>query len=149
MMPGTDSFIIQAKHKFEINTTPDATEPTWVRVGAGFSSVEPSPNEETDDTSYLDGDGNKSTTVTGGQLTLAFSGHRKYDDPAQNFIASKALKYGSERETQFRWTDPSGVIVEGDVTMTEISLPSGDANAKGEFGVTIAYNGVPKVTETP
>nr|MDH3162307.1 hypothetical protein [Bacillus licheniformis] len=54
-MAQNEGFLIQSKHKFHIDTTPDATEPTYVRLARGLSSFEPGGNEDTDQTPYLDG----------------------------------------------------------------------------------------------
>ncbi|MRG87005.1 phage tail tube protein [Salinibacillus xinjiangensis] len=141
-------FLLQSKHKFEINTTPSGTA-TYAVMGPGFSSVEPGTNEETDQTAYLNDDGWLTTTVLGGQLTLTFSGHRYYGDPAQDFIFSKQIGLGAERETDYRWTLPDGTVIEGPITLAEITGPSGEANAKGEISVAVHFNGKPEVTSTP
>lgn len=141
-----EGLLVQSKHIFEINITPDEVEPTWARMAAGFSSFEPALNEELDQTHYLDGEGYATSTVMGAQLTLTFSGHRKYGDPAQDFIFSRSLEIGNGRETQFRWTQPNGDVIEGPCTIAEASGPSGDANAKGEISVAIHLNGKPEYT---
>ncbi|MFZ4452087.1 phage tail tube protein [Salibacterium aidingense] len=144
-----EGLLVQSQHRFEINTTPDATdgEETFERMAKGFNNFDPSNNEETDQTQYLDGEGFASTTVMGGQLTLSFSGHRYYGDPAQDWIFSKQHEIGTERETTFRWTMPTGEVFEGPCTLAEISGPSGDANAKGEITVAVHFNGKPVYSE--
>lgn len=145
-MAQNEGFLIQSKHKFHIDTTPDAAEPTYVRLARGFSSFEPGGNEDTDQTPYLDGGGLKSTTVMGGQITLTFEGHRYYGDPAQDYIFSKAAKL-DERETRFKWEEPDGTLTEGSVTIASIEGPSGEAGSKGEISVEIHFNGTPTITE--
>jgi len=141
-----EGLLVQSKHLFEININPGGATPEWARLAKGFNSFEPSTNEEIDQTNYLDGEGFGTTTVMGAQLTLTFSGHRYYGDPAQDFIFSKAMEIGNERETEFRWTLPTGEVFEGPCTLAEISGPSGDANAKGEITVAIHFNGKPVYT---
>ncbi|WP_342045917.1 phage tail tube protein [Bacillus sp. OTU530] len=138
--------LLQSKHLFEINTTPSGTA-TYARVGAGLNNFEPSNNEEVDQTAYLDGDGFASSDVTGAQLILTFSGHRKTGDVAQDFIFSKLLELGDGRKTTFRWTLPNGDKFEGPCTIANIEGPSGDANAKGEISFEIHFNGKPAFTE--
>jgi hypothetical protein len=147
-MAQDEGLLVQSKHLFEINITPEAGEgmETWSRLAKGFNSFEVSTNEETDQTYYLDGDGFGTTTVMGAQLTITFSGHRYYGDPAQDWIFSKVMEIGTERETQFRWTLPTGEVFEGPCTLAEISGPSGDANSKGEVSVDIHINGKPTYT---
>src|SRR5690606_18315009 len=92
------------------------------------------------------GDGYATWTVVGSHLTTAFTGHRKFGDPAQDFIFSKAMEIGNERETEFRWTLPNGEVLEGPCTIAEVTGPSGEANAKGEITVAIHFNGKPVYT---
>lgn len=145
----TEGFLTQSQHLFEIDTTPGGASPTFSRMGKGFTSAEPSPNEETDQTAYMDGEGWLTTAVLGGQLTLAFSGHRYYGDAAQDFIYDNQFAFGGARETTFRWTLPDGTVIEGPCTLAEITGASGEANAKGEISVSVHFNGKPTVTVTP
>ena len=141
-----EGLLVQSKHRFEINIEPGAEPGNFVRLAAGFNSFEPALNEELDQTHYLDGDGYATSTVMGAQLTITFTGHRKFGDPAQDFIFSKAMEIGNERETEFRWTLPTGEVFEGPCTIAEVSGPSGEANAKGEITVAIHFNGKPVYT---
>jgi len=65
-----EGLLVQSKHLFEININPGGATPEWARLAKGFNSFEPSTNEETDQTNYLDGEGFGTTTVMGAQLTL-------------------------------------------------------------------------------
>lgn len=141
-----EGLLVQSKHLFEINTEPGTEPGNFVRLAAGFNSFEAALNEEIDQTHYLDGDGYATSTVMGAQLTITFTGHRKFGDPAQDFIFSKAMEIGNERETEFRWTLPSGEVLEGPCTIAEVTGPSGEANAKGEITVAIHFNGKPVYT---
>lgn len=149
MEPQKEGLLLQSKHKFYLNITPAGETSNYKRLAKGFSGFEPSRNEETDQTAYLDGEGDLTTTVTGGQTTLSFSGHRFYGDPVQDFIFSKQNKNGLERETTFRWELPSGEKIEGPVTIAEITGPSGDANNKGSITVAIHFNGTVEYTPAP
>ncbi|WP_153124678.1 phage tail tube protein [Peribacillus tepidiphilus] len=142
-MPG---FELMNKHIFEINTTLGVSPGTYARIAAGITDVEPNNNEELSQDKYLDGDGYGQTDVIGAQMVLAFTGHRKYGDPAQDFIFSKLLELGPERRTEFRWTEPDGGIFEGECTIANISGPSGNAGAKGEISFEIHFNGKPDYT---
>lgn len=136
------------QHIFNINTTPGGTE-TMSRLAAGLSSVEFSNNEEVDQTAYLDGEGFSSSDVTGGQMILSFSGHRDYDDAAQNYIYSLLTEFGESRKTNFEWTTPNGDEFTGNITIANIEGPSGDANTKGEISFEIHFNGKPVFTPAP
>jgi hypothetical protein len=118
----------------------------WQRIGAGIQTITPNGNETTDQTGYYDGEGLASTLVTGGQVTLAFSGHRKYGDPAQDYIASLALSYGAAREVEYRWTAPDGQVIQGDAALANIVPGGGDANSKSTFSFEAHINGRPTLT---
>jgi hypothetical protein len=145
----SEGLLLQSAHRFDINITPGQSPGTYARLGAGLNNFEPSTNEEVQQDNYLDGDGFASSTVTGAQLILTFSGHRKYGDPAQDFIFGNMLELGAGRETDFRWTQPDGTIIEGPCTIANIEGPSGDANSKGEISFEIHFNGKPTVSTAP
>jgi hypothetical protein len=141
-------FTLQSAHMFEIDTaqSADETAATYERLAAGLNSFDPQWNEEIDQTPYLDGDGFGSSDVTAAQLVIAFEGHRKYGDAAQDFIASLQSELGEGRKTNFRWTDPAGDIFEGPVTVANIVGASGAANEKSTFSFEIHFNGKPTYT---
>jgi hypothetical protein len=141
-----EGLLLQSAHIFEINTTPGQQPGTYVRLGAGLNNFDPDNNEEVAQDTYLDGDGFASSTVTGAQLVIKFKGHRKFGDPAQDFIFDKMFELGASRETDFRWTLPDGAKIEGPCTIANIQGPSGDANEKGEISFEIHFNGKPTYT---
>lgn len=141
------AFALNYTNLYMINTTPGAAVPNWARLGAGIQTVTPSGNETTDQTAYYDGGGQASTDVTGGQTIFAFAGHRKYGDPAQDYIASLEYSYGEARKTQFRRISPDGEIMDADVTIANIVNGGGDANAKGTFSFELHNDGTPITTQ--
>src|SRR5690554_6317220 len=96
----TEGLLLQSEHLFNIDTDPGGTE-TMERLAAGLNNFEVAINDETDQTHYLDGDGFASTDVMGAELVLSFSGHRKFGDPAQDFIFSLITELGEGRKTNF------------------------------------------------
>ena len=143
-----EGFLLQTQHLFEIKTDKDEStgEPIWERLAAGISSVEPSANDELAQDVYLDGEGLGETDIIGAQLILAFSGHRLYGDPAQDYIFSKMMELGPGRRTELRWTLPNGDKLEGPITIANLSGPSGDAGGKGEIEFELHFNGTPEYT---
>lgn len=141
------NFVLMNDFLLEIDVAPEGAEPTWSALRAGITGFEPSGNEETDQSQYMDGNGYASTTVTGKQETYSVSGHRKIGDPAQDYIYSYEVKHGlgNARETQSRVTDPNGEQITGPVTLTAIEGPSGDAGTKGEISFEIHFNGKPEL----
>jgi hypothetical protein len=144
-------FPLNYKNKYEICTEPTKDEQTakWEVIGAGISTVDPAFEDETDDTSYYDGQGFGSETVTGVKASLTFSGHRQLGDPAQDYVIGMAFEVGAKRETKLRWTQTDGKQITGDVTISGIKGTGGDANAKQDFEFKASFNGKPKVTTTP
>lgn len=131
---------------FMINITPGTGVKTWARVGAGINSASWNGNETVSQDNYYDGDGMASSEVDGGQLIGSFAGHRKYGDPAQDFIAGKQLDYAG-RHTDFRWIAPNGDTIEGDATIVNIVGQGGDPNSKSDFSFEAHYNGMPSFTK--
>lgn len=137
-----EGLLINSRHTFELSNGAEE----YLRMAKGFSSFEPATNEETDQTAYLDSLGWLTTTVMSGQLTLNFTGHRFYGDPAQDAIFDKQFELGTGREMPFRWTLPNGTVIEGPATFAEITGGGGDAGAKGEITVAVHFNGKPTIT---
>lgn len=134
---------LQSKHQFEVQDDAQA----WQRVAVGISSFEPDPNEETSDDRYLDGNGFAETDITGGQLVIAFEGHRYHGDPAQDYIFSVQNKFGDARRSKGRWTQPDGTQLEGAITLAAITGPGGEAGEKGAIGFEFRFNGEPVENE--
>ena len=132
----------------EINITPEEPTPTWAILSRGITEIAPSPNESTEDKDYYDGYGTPTTDVTSTQIQYEVTGDRCYGDPAQDFIAGRALETGDGRKTQFRHTSPNGDVIEGDCTLLNLTPNSGqgEASALGAFTCTIATAGSPKFT---
>lgn len=132
----------------EIDITPEADEPTWAIFSRGITAIEPSPNESTEDNDYYDGYGTPTSDVTSTQIQYEVSGNRYYGDPAQDFVASRALETGEGRKTRFRHTAPNGDVIEGDCTLLNLTPNSGqgDASALGAFSCTVATAGAPVFT---
>lgn len=143
------SFEIMNSHSFKINVTPESESETMEPIAAGIISAEPNFNDETAQDKYLDGGGFSETDVIGAQITIAFSGHRKYGDAAQDFIFSRAMKIGTDRRTNFEWEQPDGSKFTGDCTITGIEGPGGEAGNKGEIAFEIHFNGEPDYTPPP
>ncbi|MDC7224197.1 MAG: hypothetical protein PQJ60_10685 [Spirochaetales bacterium] len=79
-------------------------------------------------------------------MIISVSGHRDYDDDAQNYVAGVSSEFGDSRETNVRWTDPAGNIKEGSCTLANIVDGGGDAGAKSTFSYEIHLNGKPTYT---
>ena len=140
------AFALNYTNLFMIDITPSAAAPTWARVGAGINSFTDASTETVADDAYYDGEGMAFTDITGGQIVHQFAGHRKYGDPAQDFIESIATMYGSSRKTSYKVIKSDGTIITGSCTIANIVTGGGDPNAKGTFSFEVRMNGRPSVT---
>lgn len=138
--------LVGSKYRFYLNLKrPGDPNDYYERLARGFSSFEPGDNPEVDQTAYLDGDGFSTSTVMGAQYTITFSGHRYFGDPVQDWIFSRQIGIGRERETDLYIVEPNGTVIRGDVTLAGITGGSGGANEKREIEVEIHFNGRPEV----
>lgn len=140
---GCNDFLLNSDHLILIDVTPQSVTETLKRLAAGINNLDPNSNDEIDQTGYLDGGGHKTSTVIGGQFTIALSGHRQYSDDAQNFIFGNQLNFGCDRETECTFVRPDGSSVVGPITLANITGGSGEAGAKGDIGVELHFNGKP------
>lgn len=144
------SFLLNHNYRFFIEVTPVIGGPVEkLRIAKGIISVDPDNNEESDETYYYDGGGAAERDVIGFMLSYAFEGHRNYGDPAQDYIMDLATKTGPDRKVKFIVEEPGGTSLEGPATISDIGLPGGDANAKGDISFTISFDGSPVVVEPP
>src|SRR5690554_6355483 len=82
------AFNLMSELTFEIQTGEDETtqEPIYSKLAAGSMYEEPANSEELSQDRYFDSAGFGESDVIGAQLVVTFSGHRDYDDEAQNYI---------------------------------------------------------------
>lgn len=132
-----------------IDITPSESTPTWAWVGPGITEITPEREEkvESEDT-YATG-GNSVTTVKGVDKTLQVSGSRLVGDPFQDFLVDIEEAFGTERETTYRVVNPTGEIIEEDVTIKDViaSGPNGAASDKQSISCTFARNDTPRIIE--
>lgn len=134
----------------EINMTPSEPEPTWGWFGQGISSITKDKSETTTEEYYYDGFGHAETSVEGMSQSLTVEGKRRLDDETQNWVASLAEETGDLLNTQLRQTDPTGKVIERDVTIHEIKAgQDGAANEKAKFSCKISFDGPPRIVQEP
>lgn len=114
-------------------------------LAEGIQSVEPANDEETEDYAYYSHKGGKETDVTSVSRSESFKGHRTYkNDQAQEFIRDGLNSPGQGRKCYFEVTEPDGRVVEGPASFSGIVHRGGDANSRGNFEVTVTFEGLPK-----
>ncbi|CAH1853323.1 phage tail tube protein [Convivina praedatoris] len=126
------------------NSLDDVSKAKWGRLATGITTITPSASETADTTAYYDGEGFADHDVTGKAIQFAIAGHRKFGDPAQDFVASKFIAVGDTLRTLARWTDPQGNIVQFVATLVAVVPFGGAANVKQTFSFTLAANGKPQ-----
>ncbi|CCO11576.2 major capsid protein gpP [Carnobacterium maltaromaticum LMA28] len=143
-MPETtvlEGFLPNYMTKFEIGPSKEEL----FEMAEGIQSVEPANDEETEDYTYYSHKGGKETDVTSVSRSESFKGHRTYKlDEAQEFIRNGLNSPGQGRKCYFRVTEPDGRIVEGPASFSGIVHRGGDANSRGNFEVTVTFDGLPE-----
>lgn len=139
-------FALNYQQLIEIDTTPKAAARTWVRLGEGISSVDPSFNDSVDQTTYMKDEGYANSLVIGKQFTMSVSGHRVVGDPAQDFIQTLESALGSDCLSNVRMYDAQGNAKQGACTIASVDFGGGDAGAKTDISFEIHVNGKPTIT---
>lgn len=145
------AFKLNYQNKFEIDThgsldPASTTGATFVNLATGIQTITPAAGDQTENTPYYDGQGFSTTEVTGKNVSIAFSGNRVEGDAAQDFITGKQFSLGDDVKTLLRWTRSDGTIIVAQVTLSNIVVSGGAANAKQTFSFTANFNGAPVVT---
>lgn len=140
-------FALNYQHVVEVDVTPNGDKRTWAWVGPGISDISKDNDESTSEDAYYNNGGNAKTDVTGVAKKYSVEGHRLIGDPFQDYVASIEDGIGSERETSYRITDPTGKCIEAPCTVLDIAAegPNGAANEKTSFSCTLARSGTPVV----
>ena len=125
-------------------------EPEYMRIAKWISNIEPSAEEETEETAYYDGDGTPETDVISVRMTWSFEGVYDDEDPAHKFIRSLEFETGEGRKVMYKQVRQDGTILEGPATVTEPITTGGEASAYEQFSFTIAWDRKPEITtQTP
>lgn len=137
--PQTLDFAPNYCHVIELDITPTEETPTWKNALVGITECAPASDETVDEDDFYDNFGFDDTTVSKIKPSLAITGFRRYGDPVQDFVQSKALTTGKDRKTSYRWTHPDGTYMQGKCTLVDLVPGSsmGEASAKGDLSYTI------------
>ena len=132
----------------ELDITPTEATPTWANALVGITECAPASDETVDEDDYYDNFGMDDTNVSKIKPSLAMTGYRRYGDPVQDFVQSKALTTGKDRKTNYRWTQPDGTFLQGKCSLVDLVPGSsmGEASAKGDLSYTINLDTVDVIT---
>lgn len=123
-------------------------EPEYMRIAKWISNVEPSAEEETEETAYYDGDGTPESEVISVRMTWSFEGFYDDEDPAHKFIRSLEFETGEGRKVMYKQVRQDGTVLEGPATVTEPITTGGEASAYEQFSFTIAWDRKPDITQS-
>lgn len=146
--PQTLDFAPNYCHVIELDITPTEATPTWANALVGITECAPASDETVDEDDYYDNFGMDDTNVSKIKPSLAMTGYRRYGDPVQDFVQSKALTTGKDRKTNYRWTQPDGTYLQGKCSLVDLVPGSsmGEASAKGDLSYTINLDTVDVIT---
>jgi hypothetical protein len=120
---------------------------TYAKLCKGIESMEFAENEQNQQYFFLCGEGFAHNEVTGAAPELVIAGRRVVGDTAQDYIADKNFKLGTERNSSVK------IIAEGkqiicDCSIGAITSFGGQTLDINAFGCTIRFNGKPTVSAT-
>lgn len=119
---------------------------TYAKLCKGIEGMEFAENEQNQQFFFLCGEGFAHNEVTGAAPELTITGRRIKGDTAQDYIADKQFKLGTDRNSSVK------IIAEGkqmvcDCTIGNITSFGGQTLDVNSFGCTIRFNGKPVVTD--
>lgn len=136
-------------NKIEIGVSAtSATPPVWTyaRLCKGIESMQFNENEQNQQYFFLCGEGFADNETTGAAPELVITGRRIVGDTAQDYVAGKQFKLGTERNSSVKIT-AEGKVITCDCTIGAITSFGGQALDVNAFGCTIRFNGKPTVTD--
>ena len=134
----------------EIDTTPDADNPTWALLADGINNITEAMNEVKQQTYYLADKGYGHTEVTAQHPAFTLTGNRVYGDVAQDYIFGLKYNLGCHRKTQLRvsvvntcnnTTMYTRYIAQ--CTVCDLQEISGSAENLCDISITLEFNGRP------
>jgi hypothetical protein len=119
---------------------------TYAKLCKGIEGMEFAENEQNQQFFFLCGEGFAHNEVTGAAPELTITGRRIKGDAAQDYIADKQFKLGTDRNSSVK------IIAEGkqmvcDCSIGNITSFGGQTLDVNAFGCTIRFNGKPVVTD--
>lgn len=142
-MTCNDGFLINSAHTFLVDIDPQGATRNYKRLAVGIEEFDPTFNESSEDYTPISFDGLGASIVKTVHPQIVFSGDRYVGDEAQDFIVSRTIGVGIDRETNLIWQFPNGDGYFGKVVMDEIKPTGGSAKEKGTFNVSFKLYGGP------
>ena len=136
-------------NKIEIGVSATTADPpvwTYARLCQGIESMQFNENEQNQQYFFLCGEGFADNETTGAAPELVITGRRIVGDTAQDYVAGKQFKLGTERKSSAKIT-AEGKVITCDCTIGAIASFGGQTLDVNAFGCTIRFNGKPTVTD--
>ena len=141
--------VLNYNYLLEIDTTPEAENPTFANVCAGFNNLAESLNEQIQQYFFLCGQGFAVNYITGMAPAYTLTGVRVIGDEAQDYIFGFKNKFATltNRESHMRLTriaaDGSKDVISANVTLANITDIGGGTTDGSAVGVEFRINGKP------
>ena len=97
----------------------------------------------------MDAKGWAKAAMTGKKLGFSFKGKRSVGDPANDYIAGLAWKFGQDVMTKFEWTMVSGAKLACDVVVNVTTPGGGDTTNIDTLEFEVTGYGAPTFTPAP
>lgn len=136
--------------EFNEGTSGAAGTWTYAPLCAGIESINPSVNEQNQQSFFMCGQGGANNEVTGIAPEYDVSGKRVHGDAAQDYISGLRYKLGQDRKSSMKVEiyDHTTLVetIVADCTVTDIIDFGGDAINLVPFSCKLRVNGIPTVT---
>ena len=132
-------------NKIEIGTSESGGAWTYSELAEGIEGMEFAENEQNQQYFFLKDKGFARNETTGSAPELVITGRRVVGDPAQDYIAGKQFKLGTERKSSVKIT-AEGNVITCDCTIGAITSFGGNTLDVNAFGCTVRFDGKPTVT---
>lgn len=114
---------------------------------ANLENFAPSIDGTLEEWYSMDAKGWAKAAMTGKKLGFSFKGKRTVGDPANDYIAGLAWKFGKDVMTKFEWVMVSGTKLSGYVVVNVTTPGGGDATNLDALEFEVTFYGKPDIVE--
>ena len=118
-------------------------------VPLDLENLAPSIDGTVEEWYAMDAKGWAKAAMTGKKLGFSFKGKRSVGDPANDYIAGLAWKFGQDVMTKFEWTMVSGAKLACDVVVNVTTPGGGDTTNIDTLEFEVTGYGAPTFTPAP
>ena len=118
-------------------------------VPLDLENFAPSIDDTVEEWYAMEAKGWAKAAMTGKKLGFSFKGKRSVGDPANDYIAGLAWKFGQDVMTKFEWTMVSGAKLACDVVVNVTTPGGGDTTNIDTLEFEVTGYGAPTFTPAP